>query len=282
MLDCITFAVALTNRKIYENNFLASPCLDVKGRYEVLEQVGFLSAAKAYNEAIERAANDLIIFVHQDVFLPDVWLPQVQNSLQYLERLDPNWGVLGCGGVTEGGQLWAHVYSTGWGVIGKPFEHPMQVRTLDEIVLILRKSSGLRFDERLPHFHLYGTEICLAAAKRGLRCHSIPAFCIHNTDQTLILSKEFYECYQYIKHTWKNCLPIQTPCITISRFDFQKRLRKLQELHLQILGAHEKPVRRAENSKQIWERLQAKGLFPPLPAHAPLGGSRLGRLQHRS
>ena len=72
----------------------------------------------------------------------------------------------------------------------------MAVQTLDEIVLILKKSSGLRFDDSLPHFHFYGTDICLRAAQRGMRSYAISAFCVHNTHQTLVLPEEFYECCQ--------------------------------------------------------------------------------------
>lgn len=38
-------------------------------------------------------------------------------------------------------------------------EMPAQAISFDEVVLILRKDSGIRFDEQLPGFHLYGTDI---------------------------------------------------------------------------------------------------------------------------
>jgi hypothetical protein len=129
-------------------------------------------------------------------------------------------------------------------------EHPQPVQTLDEVVLILRKSSGLRFDESLPHFHFYGTDICLRVSKRGMASYAISAFCIHNTNEPLVLPAEFYQCGKHIKRTWGDCLPIQTTCIRITKFNIPIYLRRLREAYLrhfrrkEIGGARVKDVRR--------------------------------------
>lgn len=235
-VSSITFAVAVNNREVLKNNFLASPILRGPGNHEVLAQEGFSSAAKAYNDAIDRSNNDLIVFVHQDVFLPESWLRQVTLALDWLQRADLRWGVVGPYGKTADGRGWGHVYSSGRGVIGEPVERPAPIQTLDEIVLILRKSSGLRFDEHLPHFHLYGADICLAAAKKGMRSYAISAYCIHNTQQNLVLPKEFYECCAHFKRTWKDSLPIQTTCIKLTRFNLPLFRRRIQEAGLRLRG----------------------------------------------
>ena len=228
----ISFAVAVNDQQVFENNFLASPCLREPHPHEILVQRSFDSAAKAYNDAIDKSSSDLIVFVHQDIILPALWLSQLERALDHLKVHDPGWGVLGCYGLSPA--PWGHVYSSGRGIIGEPFEHPAPIRVLDEIVLILRKSSGLRFDERLPHFHLYGTDICLAAAKLGMKSYAISAYCIHNTQQPLVLPREFYECYKHIKRVWKDFLPIQTTCVKITRSDFPMYRRKLGEAFLRI------------------------------------------------
>ena len=100
------------------------------------------------------------------MIFPEFWLLDLQRALDSLQQTDPEWGVLGCYGVTlDEGR--GYIYSGGLGVMGKPTDRPGPVQTLDEIVLILRKSSGLRFDDRLPHFHFYGADICMTAAARG-------------------------------------------------------------------------------------------------------------------
>lgn len=255
-MNAMTFVVPVGSRKILETNFLASPCLLRERQSEILVQTNFESASKAYNDGIDRARNDLLGFVHQDVILPQSWFSQLRAALDYLQEVDPAWGVLGCYGVTREDERWGHVFSTGWGVLGGPFDHPVAVQTLDEVILILRRSSGLRFDEELPHFHLYGTDVCMTAASRGLRCYAIPAFCIHNTDQLLVLPKEFYDCYKHIRHVWKNYLPIQTSCIRISRFDMEMRMRRLKEFYFRLSGKSESRVRRAEDPQQLLDQFQ--------------------------
>jgi hypothetical protein len=232
----ITFAVAVNSRQLFNDNFLASPCFRLPQHYQLLVQNDFSSAALAYNDAIEKSDNDLIVFSHQDIFLPELWLSQLECALDYLTVNDPEWGVLGCYGKTVDGRGWGHLYSSGRGVIGEPFERPVPIQTLDEIVLILRRSSGLRFDEQLPYFHLYGADICLSAAKMGRTSYAISAFCIHNTVQTLVLPTEFYCCCGHIRRVWKDRLPIQTTCVRITRFNVSLYERRLREACLRLRG----------------------------------------------
>lgn len=247
----VTFVVAVNNREVLKNNLLASPCLRKPCRHQIIIQDGFNSAAKAYNDAIDRSQNDLMVFVHQDVILPEQFLNQLEDSLQYLEEKDPTWGVLGSYGETQtqGGR--GRVYQSGPGAIGTALECPAPVQTLDEIVLILRKSSQLRFDETLPHFHLYGTDICLRAEESSRRSYAIPAFCIHNSSQGFVLPKEFYECYWHIKRTWKSQLPIQASCIRITRLNLAMYKRRLLEIYSRYRHPHLSKGSRVHDVRQL-------------------------------
>lgn len=230
-----TFVVAVNSREVLEQNLLASPCLQDNAGHQFLIQENYKSAAAAYNDALEKASNNVIIFLHQDLFLPSGWLSQLEENLRYLEETDPAWGVLGCWGARADGQLCGHIYSSGLGILGAEFGQPVPIRTLDEIVLIFRKDSGLRFDEALPHFHFYGTDICMRAAEHGRRCYVVSAFCIHNTQQLLTLPKEFYACYKHMKQVWNSRLPIKTTCIEISRFDEDMLRRRAKQLCRRVL-----------------------------------------------
>src|SRR5215831_4558017 len=118
--ETITFAVAANNEELLETHFLASPSFRGEHGHQILVQKSFSSATKAYNDAIDRARNDLIVFCHQDIFLPESWLNQLHNAIRQLEILDPNWGVIGPGGITRDGRGQGHLYSTGLGMIGTP------------------------------------------------------------------------------------------------------------------------------------------------------------------
>ena len=254
----ITFAVAVNNRELFESNFLASLCLEDRSDHQILAQEGFASASLAYNDAIDKSLNDLIVFCHQDVYFPEAWASQLQNALDFLEARDPDWGVLGCGGITRDGQGRGHMYSTGLGVLGKACAPPAPVQTLDEIVLIIKKSSGLRFDDALPHFHLYGTDICLRAAKRGMKSYAISAFCIHNSDHRLILPEEYYGCCAHIRRVWKDHLPIQTTCMKITRFNIPMYIRRLMEAYLRHIRRKEVAAVRVKNVQRLAEELVVK------------------------
>jgi hypothetical protein len=251
----LTFVIAVNNKDVFESNFLASPCLSGAHAHQIIVQEGFSSASTAYNDAIDRSTHDLIVFAHQDMIFPEFWLLDLQRALDSLQQIDPQWGVLGCYGETLEDNGRGYIYSGGLGIMGKPMDRPAPVQTLDEIVLILRKSSGLRFDEGLPHFHFYGADICMAAAARGLKSYAISAFCIHNTQQNLILPKEFYESYRHLKRRWKNSLPIRTTCVTMTKFDSHMYRKRIQELYLRFIRRKEIGAFRAKDGRALLAEL---------------------------
>lgn len=225
----LTFVVTPSNVRIFERNFAASPCLTNMPQDRVILQEGYHSASLAYNDAIDKAKSDLMVFAHQDVYFPDGWLCDLSHALQMLERFDPNWGALGGWGVTNRGVQAGYLYSTGLGVLGKPFTLPVPIDTLDEYFLILRKSSGLRFDPDLPNFNFYGTDICMSAREKRMRCYAISAFAIHNTSYGYAVGPSgFLEGYWYIRRRWKKFLPIQTSCIRVSRLNEDLLVRRLK------------------------------------------------------
>jgi hypothetical protein len=244
----ITFAVATYGTdEILKRNFLASPCLRERHGHQVLIQRDYASAAKAYNDAIDHADNDLLVCAHQDMILPESWPSQLWRAIERLDAADPTWGVAGCYGTTADGTGQGYIYSPGRGVLGAAFESPTPVQTLDEIVLIFRRSSGLRFDALLPHFHLYGADICLRAANQNMRSYAIPAFCIHNANHYLVLPPEFYRCYWHIRRVWKDVLPIRTSCITITKYNESYYIRRLSEARMKWTGRKTVLAPRVEN-----------------------------------
>jgi len=256
----LTFVVATNNRKTLERNFLASPCVREPHAHQVLLQERFESAAAAYNDAIARSKNDLIVFVHQDILLPQGWLSDLQLALESLEATDPIWGVLGCYGQNRQNEGRGYLYDCGLGIIGAPFEEPQPVQTLDEIVLILRKSSGLRFDGAIPDFHMYGADICMTAAQRGMTSYAISAFCIHNkhTRKPLFrFLKAFYDCYWPLKRKWKDSLPIYTTCTQVTRFDHQLYWTVIWETYLRYIRERKLGEAHVSETQTLLDRVEA-------------------------
>jgi hypothetical protein len=57
---------------------------------------------------------------------------------------------------------------------------PAPVATLDELLLIVRRDSPLRFDPELG-FHLYGADLCFQARERGLAVVALGEPCRHRS-----------------------------------------------------------------------------------------------------
>jgi hypothetical protein len=231
----LTLAVSANNKQVLQQNLLASPSVQHSQIDQLLVQENFASAAEAYNDALDKSRNDVVIFAHQDVYFPDSFVSDLESSLNYLEAHDRNWGVLGCFGVSADRMRYGRVYSAGLGVIGTAIQNPTPIRTLDEIVLIVRKSSGLRFDTSLPGFHFYGSDICLRASTRGMKNYAIPVFCVHNTQLNPTLPADFYVCYKHFKRIWRDSLPVHTSCITVSKLDISARILRLREAYISYI-----------------------------------------------
>jgi hypothetical protein len=169
------------------------------------------SASEAYAREIAGATADLLVFVHQDVYLPGGWFDRVARQLDRLQQIDPNWAVAGPYGVTHNRDFVGHVWDSGLGrVIGPPFSEPIRVASLDEIVLIIRRASGVCFDPRLPTFHLYGTDIVLSAEKDHKSAYVLDLPVIHNSNSIRRLDPNYAKAYRYMVHKWRNRLPWPT------------------------------------------------------------------------
>lgn len=254
--EAITFIVPVNNKVEYEKKFLSSPLFHEGHPHEILVQLNFCSAAHAYNAAIDKATNDLMVFAHQDIWFPESWTKDLRRSVACLAEKDPSWGVLGCYGVTQDGPRWGYVYDSALDkILGTSFEYPKVVQTLDEIVLILRKSSKLYFDNTLPHFHFYGADICMTAKETGKKCYAISAFCIHNNNEYVFLPKEFYHNYLYIKRRWKKYLPIRTTCTIIDRFNRDMYKRKLLAIYEKVFKRNKRRRYMTDNPEVIYKQL---------------------------
>jgi glycosyltransferase involved in cell wall biosynthesis len=207
---------AVNHEEVLNSCLLSSP--DINKVREVILQRGFDSAADAYNAAIAKSKGDVLIFIHQDVYLPAGWFGQLETTIKQLAVSDPQWGVLGVYGFTAAANNVGYLYCNGnQGQLGNPIQGPVEVAILDEVVLIVRRDSGLHFDSALPGFHLYGADICLTARQRFHKVYVVPGFCFHNSNGYGLFPRSFWSGYFYMRSKWKSHLPVRTPCIEISR-----------------------------------------------------------------
>jgi Glycosyltransferase like family len=258
-----TVICAANNDEVLKSCLLNSP--DIGGASQAILQRGYTSAAVAYNSGLQKAETDLVLFIHQDVYLPKGWLASLGRSLERLSKIDPNWGVLGVWGVGESKENAGFLYCAANGRLGRPFEGVREVRSLDEVLLVMRKSSKLRFDERLPGFHMYGTDICFEARRRGMKSYVIPAPCVHNTNGYRMLPLQFWICYLFMRKKWRSQLPIATSCTEITFACWPMiRWNFIRAANL-ILGRHRVRTRFDDPSRLGLDLMSSDKVIAPQP-----------------
>jgi GT2 family glycosyltransferase len=212
----IAFVAAVNNDEILANNLLRSPAI-AEGGLLLQCYRGYSSASTAYNAGLEETESPIVVFVHQDVFLPAGWIAALRQAINHLDQHDPDWAVIGAYGRQASGRFVGHVWSSGIGWrLGKRFDHPIDAVCLDELVIVMRRAAGIRFDERLPGFHLYGTDIVQTARAAGLRGYVADIPVIHNRRPVRQLGADYLRAYRYMRRKWRETLPVLTPVVAVS------------------------------------------------------------------
>ena len=244
----ISFVTVVNDFAELKHNLLASPLASSAfHEWIVIDNTGNRLSddiCKLYCDAQARAANDLVFFFHQDVYLPADWESNLFKALSELEAIDPNWGVLGAVGVSQCGPPgpalrghWADPHQPKPQYFG-PL--PCAVSSLDELWLGIRKRRKVSFDPQLPGFHCYGIDLSLTAASRGLCSYAIDAFVIHKymdptgaritskLDSQKIMqrsSPKFKHAVKsskdYIGRKWFAQLPLRSTSMTWEKSDYQ-------------------------------------------------------------
>lgn len=232
--DDIVFVTASHNETVLNANLKQSPVI-ADGRIPLEVVTGARSAATAYNRGLDATTAEIVVFVHHDVYIPEGWDEILLERIVEVERDDPNWGLLGPHGITWEGAHYGPVWSTSIGLIlGRVPTRPVAVHSYDELMLILRRGTGLRFDEGLPNFHLYGTDITQTALAEGFGCYTAPMPLVHNDGFHDVLGQDFQDCFSYIQKKWRHKLPIKASVTEITRSGIKhmrssRRARKSRE-----------------------------------------------------
>jgi arylsulfatase A-like enzyme len=232
----ISFVIAVNDDDETRHNFLASP-IARSPHHEIfiVDNTGncrYDSISQLYCEAIEEVAHDLVVFVHQDLYLSHGWEERFFSALAELAKDDPDWGVVGPVGALpvnpgQPKELRGHWCDpSGYHRMG-PL--PYEVESLDEQLLGVRRSSGVRFDGQLPGFHCYGIDLSLSARELGRKSYAIDCFAWHKFKDSrgyLVerrersekiqrrwsdeFMSEFVPGAEYVERKWKKYLPFQT------------------------------------------------------------------------
>jgi len=224
MNKLLSFVTSATDPDVLNRYLLASPCL-VSGDYALAIHLQAASAGAAFNREMSRQQQALwLVWVHQDVFLPQGWDSRFITAIAEAERRFPRLAVVGVYGVSGTGeqvQRAGHVLDRGT-LLKEPAELPCLVDSIDELLFAVRTDSGLQLDPDLG-FDFYGTDVVLQAQERGLQVAVLDACCEHwsatpreagvprRTLERIAASGAVFE------RRWLHRLPVETPCFSIWR-----------------------------------------------------------------
>jgi hypothetical protein len=128
------------------------------------------NAAQGLNWGLEQQDAEWIVCVHQDVLFPDGWWARFQRAVA---ALTPDVALCGIVGCERSGRFRGHIVDPNGHCFWPSLPHA--VLTLDEVLIAVRKASGLRFCADAPGFHCYGADLCYEADARGLRTMAVDA-----------------------------------------------------------------------------------------------------------
>lgn len=169
----------------FEHNFEPSRCAgNPLNEVIVVDNTAnlfFDNLSSAIRHGIERATNELVAVVHEDVHLVDGWQRQFERSLRTLEAHDPRWGMVGSVGWDRDNQSFGHWsdpfrYRNDFAAAQAPFR---ERERLDEQLLVFHRRRLPDWDEQLPGIHHLGRALAQELRQRGLRTFALDAPTIH-------------------------------------------------------------------------------------------------------
>ncbi len=249
----IYLAAAVNDDLVLQNCLLRSP--DIRdGSIEPIIKRGYRAAADAYNEVLDAVPEDAVVaFVHQDVYLPEGTLQRLSAAIDDLNDRDSRWAIAAVLGKDLEGQLVGRVWSTSWSkVFSGNQELPSKIVTADELFIVVRKASSIRFDPKLESFHLFATDIILTANAAGLKAYAIDCPVVHHEKVVKKLDRGYQSAYNFVAKKWRGQLPRPTMIVELRRSMFAVKMTDLR-LRLFRIGADGSPP--MSNPAEIAQRL---------------------------
>lgn len=213
----ISFITCVNNVDQYRDCVLGSLFKNKTDRlYETIPILNFgntYSASQALNIGLDQAKSDIIVFCHQDVLFYENWIDLLYERINEVEKRTKKWGVLGTAGINNNNDTIGVVHSIKgaiqWESNKRVKTYPVQ--TVDEHCMIIRKSSGLRFDEKtFDGWHFYGADLCLSASKDNMINFGILNPLVHDSASGSLDSgeKEFMRLLNVLADKWRTKYPI--------------------------------------------------------------------------
>lgn len=224
----LSLVACASDVEVLRRRLLASPCLQ-SGGLPLTVYFNADSAAEGFNAAMAGQAvslidNNWLVWVHQDVFLPEGWHDSFCLALSEAQMRFPGLavaGVYGVGGTGTTAVRAGHVLDRGV-VLEETATLPYLADSLDELLFAVQVGTGLTLDPAL-RFDFYATDLVLKARASGLKSAVVAGYCEHwsgtpasgrmpaGVVDRICASARIFES------KWAQQLPITTPCFHIEQ-----------------------------------------------------------------
>lgn len=214
-MKAISFICCANKPSVLRKRLLSS--LEVTKDDEIIIMFDQTSLASAYAHGEKVARNDVLVFVHQDVEMPNGWRRMLEAQMKVVERRDSKWGVLGLFGARW---EWSGDELRGITTMGRGSDlgmewgnHPLPepVDALDSMLVVKRRGAP-KFDPKVPTFHGAVEDLCMAVKDSGRSVWAIEAPVKHwsNPRAGKGIEAELQKCARYLVRKWKSDVPSST------------------------------------------------------------------------
>ena len=172
-------------------------------------------AFSGLNIFLQKAQGKYIILCHQDILLYDHNKDDLKRCIAQMNRIDPNWAILGnAGGINL---KWRALHITEkCGKIHKEKLLPLKVMNVDENFILVKNGANLALSRDLNGFHMYGTDICLIADILGYNAYVVDFNLIHKSNGNA--DKSFYVLKDALIQKYHRAFRVRFMLTTITRF----------------------------------------------------------------
>lgn len=214
----VTFVIASHDDKIFNDNIAKSKIYKDK-KYNFVVAKDYPKCTIGYNKVADKITTPYVAYMHHDLELSDEFEKSLLHTISILDWNQV--GVVGVAGVAKSGHYVGSCKSYGvpYGNIKlNEDSDPFAVNVLDELFL-LKKNDGYHWDEKIPHNHMYGPDVCLHYRNKQKQVLVGPIMGINhnaNRKRNPMEGIELQISGKYIASKYYHFLPIRTTCVLIT------------------------------------------------------------------
>jgi hypothetical protein len=132
------------------------------------------------NKLLSAARGKYVILCHQDVLLNYDNRLKLEQCIKEMENKYPDWALLGNAGGVRIKWIASKIADVN-GKINHEKNLPLEVKSLDENFIVVKKDANIGLSHDLKGYHFYGTDLCLIADVLGYKAYLIDFLLTHKS-----------------------------------------------------------------------------------------------------